>query len=256
VITWNRENSLKSLIRPLSRARSLSLSLSLAAMQGDPACKALEPVMHVVYNKRPVPGVFEDFSNVRARVNREWASVVCVRVCPIGMSSLSVSSLPPPLSCWPLILACSLSLPFRNSATKRLGGGVHTYTTHTHTHTHTYTTVDAWNTRAHVYTHTHVLMHTHVHTNTHSSLLPFLSPSSLPAPPPPPLSFPLLSRRAATRYHHHCKPKSMTSCGLAAGLSTNVRFRKRVVQNGEGTVRRAERGGWRLGWPMRRRSAP
>jgi len=43
--------------------------------KGDPACKGLEPVMHVVYNKRPVPGVFEDFSTVRARVNREWAAV-------------------------------------------------------------------------------------------------------------------------------------------------------------------------------------
>jgi len=29
----------------------------------------------VVYNKRPVPGVFEDFAAVRARVNREWAAL-------------------------------------------------------------------------------------------------------------------------------------------------------------------------------------
>jgi hypothetical protein len=44
--------------------------------QGDPACKGLEPVMQVVYNKRPVPGVFEDFDAIRARVNREWAALV------------------------------------------------------------------------------------------------------------------------------------------------------------------------------------
>lgn len=43
--------------------------------QGDPACKGLEPVMQVVYNKRPVPGVFEDFDAIRARVNREWAAL-------------------------------------------------------------------------------------------------------------------------------------------------------------------------------------
>lgn len=43
--------------------------------QGDPACKGLENVMQVVYNKRPVAGVFEDFSSVRARVNREWAAL-------------------------------------------------------------------------------------------------------------------------------------------------------------------------------------
>jgi hypothetical protein len=31
--------------------------------------------MVVVYNKRPVPGVFEDFDQVRARVDREWKAL-------------------------------------------------------------------------------------------------------------------------------------------------------------------------------------
>ena len=42
---------------------------------GDPATKSLENCMVVVYNKRPVPGVFEDFDQVRARVDREWKAL-------------------------------------------------------------------------------------------------------------------------------------------------------------------------------------
>uniref|UniRef100_A0A7S4KY47 Nicotinamide phosphoribosyltransferase n=1 Tax=Guillardia theta TaxID=55529 RepID=A0A7S4KY47_GUITH len=42
---------------------------------GDPACKGMEPVLKVVYNKRPIPGVFDDFETVRERVRREWAAI-------------------------------------------------------------------------------------------------------------------------------------------------------------------------------------
>jgi len=78
--------------------------------RGDPACKGLEAVMHVVYNKRPVPGVFEDFSSVQARLNREWAAVViflcllsttcCAAVCLLFVC-LAFASLPvcPSLRC-------------------------------------------------------------------------------------------------------------------------------------------------------------
>ena len=41
----------------------------------DPAAKGLESVMRVVYNKRPVPGAFEDFDAVKARVEREWEAL-------------------------------------------------------------------------------------------------------------------------------------------------------------------------------------
>ena len=212
-------------VHRVARALSLRSLCALSVIQGDPACKGLEPVMHVVYAKRPVPGVFEDFSNVRARVNREWASVVCVvcvrvfvllALCPLSLY------LPPPLSSWPLILACSLSCL---SATQRQCGGgegaVHTHTPHasnkrTCTQTHTYSC-------------TRMYTQTHIPPSFHSSLLP--------------LSSPLLSRRAATRYHHHCKPKSMTSCGLAAGLSTNVRLRKRSRRRGGGEREGGGRGG-------------
>ena len=54
--------------------------------KGDPSCKGMEPVMQIVYNKRPVPGVFEDFSAVRARVNREWQAVVCFALPPPHVS--------------------------------------------------------------------------------------------------------------------------------------------------------------------------
>jgi len=37
----------------------------------DPACEGLENVMQVVYDKRPVPGVFADFVSIKARLNRE-----------------------------------------------------------------------------------------------------------------------------------------------------------------------------------------
>jgi hypothetical protein len=78
---------------------------------GDIACKGLESAMWVVYNKRPVPGVFEDFAAVRARVNREWASVV-LSLSLFGFLFLS-SSLPgllsPSLSLLSLFLPLSLS---------------------------------------------------------------------------------------------------------------------------------------------------
>jgi len=41
----------------------------------DPACEGLENVMQVVYDKRPVPGVFADFDSIKARLNREWAAL-------------------------------------------------------------------------------------------------------------------------------------------------------------------------------------
>ena len=41
----------------------------------DPATKGLESVMRVVYNKRPVPGAFDDFDSIKARVEREWDSL-------------------------------------------------------------------------------------------------------------------------------------------------------------------------------------
>eukprot|EP00286_Rhodomonas_abbreviata_P018302 CAMPEP_0181308900 /NCGR_PEP_ID=MMETSP1101-20121128/11726_1 /TAXON_ID=46948 /ORGANISM="Rhodomonas abbreviata, Strain Caron Lab Isolate" /LENGTH=563 /DNA_ID=CAMNT_0023415347 /DNA_START=161 /DNA_END=1852 /DNA_ORIENTATION=+ len=43
--------------------------------QEDPACKSVEPVMRVVYNKGPVAGAFEDFDDVRARVKAQWAAL-------------------------------------------------------------------------------------------------------------------------------------------------------------------------------------
>jgi nicotinamide phosphoribosyltransferase len=43
--------------------------------QGDSECKSLENCMVVVYNKRPVPGVFDDFDAVKARVDREWKAL-------------------------------------------------------------------------------------------------------------------------------------------------------------------------------------
>jgi len=41
----------------------------------DPAAKGLPSIMKVVYNKRPVPGAFDDFDTVRARVEKEWAEL-------------------------------------------------------------------------------------------------------------------------------------------------------------------------------------
>mmetsp|Transcript_12174 Transcript_12174/g.19097 ORF Transcript_12174/g.19097 Transcript_12174/m.19097 type:complete len:231 (-) Transcript_12174:1945-2637(-) len=40
---------------------------------GDPACRGMEPVLKVVYNKRPVPGAFDDFDRVKERLKTEWA---------------------------------------------------------------------------------------------------------------------------------------------------------------------------------------
>ncbi len=45
--------------------------------------QGMENVMRVVYNKRPVPGAFEDFDTVRARVEREWKQVV--RIVPVDV---------------------------------------------------------------------------------------------------------------------------------------------------------------------------
>ena len=44
----------------------------------DPAAKGLPSIMKVVYNKRPVPGAFDDFDTVRARVEKEWAELVSI----------------------------------------------------------------------------------------------------------------------------------------------------------------------------------
>ena len=44
----------------------------------DPAAKGLPSIMKVVYNKRPVPGAFDDFDTVKARVEKEWAELVSI----------------------------------------------------------------------------------------------------------------------------------------------------------------------------------
>jgi len=40
-----------------------------------PECKTMEPVLKVVYNKRPVPGAFEDFDACKARVHAQWKAL-------------------------------------------------------------------------------------------------------------------------------------------------------------------------------------
>mmetsp|Transcript_30149 Transcript_30149/g.71509 ORF Transcript_30149/g.71509 Transcript_30149/m.71509 type:complete len:571 (-) Transcript_30149:94-1806(-) len=40
-----------------------------------PRCERLDPVMQVVYNKRPIPGIFQDFDSIKARVQRDWAAI-------------------------------------------------------------------------------------------------------------------------------------------------------------------------------------
>ena len=43
------------------------------AGRGAPLVSEADNLLRVVYDRRPVPGVWEDFSTVRARVQREWA---------------------------------------------------------------------------------------------------------------------------------------------------------------------------------------
>mmetsp|Transcript_10482 Transcript_10482/g.21655 ORF Transcript_10482/g.21655 Transcript_10482/m.21655 type:complete len:562 (+) Transcript_10482:93-1778(+) len=38
-------------------------------------CAGMEPVLKVVYDKRPVPGAFDDFDTVRNRVKEQWAAL-------------------------------------------------------------------------------------------------------------------------------------------------------------------------------------
>lgn len=42
------------------------------AGRGTPLVKAEENLLRVVYDLRPVPGVWDDFATVRGRVQREW----------------------------------------------------------------------------------------------------------------------------------------------------------------------------------------
>eukprot|EP00285_Hemiselmis_virescens_P010692 CAMPEP_0173389334 /NCGR_PEP_ID=MMETSP1356-20130122/11438_1 /TAXON_ID=77927 ORGANISM="Hemiselmis virescens, Strain PCC157" /NCGR_SAMPLE_ID=MMETSP1356 /ASSEMBLY_ACC=CAM_ASM_000847 /LENGTH=553 /DNA_ID=CAMNT_0014346461 /DNA_START=38 /DNA_END=1699 /DNA_ORIENTATION=- len=41
----------------------------------DPATKGLEPVMRVIYDKKPLQGVFDDFDSIKARVEKEWEAL-------------------------------------------------------------------------------------------------------------------------------------------------------------------------------------
>lgn len=51
----------------------------------DPATKGLESCMKLVYNKRPVPGAFDDFDAVKARVEREWNALVSTRLPAVSV---------------------------------------------------------------------------------------------------------------------------------------------------------------------------
>ena len=44
------------------------------AGRGTPLVRDEDNLLRVVYDRRPVPGVWDDFSTVRARVQREWSA--------------------------------------------------------------------------------------------------------------------------------------------------------------------------------------
>ncbi len=44
------------------------------AGRGAPLVSDADNLLRVVYDRRPVPGVWEEFAAVRARVQREWAA--------------------------------------------------------------------------------------------------------------------------------------------------------------------------------------